>query len=111
MRRGVRSLLLLSFFIVAAAIVWWRHNQVVVHAPTRTAHPPSRSDALVSAIASDNQGNLYVAQQDRDRVLRVSPDGKISAYAGTGERGFSGDSGPALQARLSAPTSIALDPE
>jgi YD repeat-containing protein len=35
----------------------------------------------------------------------------IETVAGTGVRGFSGDGGPATEARLSSPTGVAIDPE
>ena len=42
------------------------------------------------------------------RVIRVSPNGIQTTVAGTGVRGFSGDGGPANQAQLANPTSVAL---
>jgi sugar lactone lactonase YvrE len=57
----------------------------------------------------DSAGNLYVADQGNHRVCKVTPDGKIINIAGTGQKGFSGDDGPATAARLSSPASVALD--
>src|SRR5208337_1325074 len=49
----------------------------------------------------DNAGNLYIADNGNASVRKVTPDGLITTVAGTGETGFSGDSGPANQAQLS----------
>lgn len=62
-----------------------------------------------AAVALDNAGNLYIADTKNDRVRKVTPAGMISTVAGAGERGFSGDGGPAKFARLSAPFSVAAD--
>jgi hypothetical protein len=46
----------------------------------------------------DAAGNLYIA--DEAIVRKVSPDGTITTFAGTGLPGFGGDGGPATAARL-----------
>lgn len=61
------------------------------------------------AVAPD--GTMYVADKSNHRVRRISPDGRISTFAGTGESGYSGDGGPANQARLYFPEAVALDRE
>ena len=58
-------------------------------------------------IAVDSVGNAYVA--DANQIRKIGPDGMISAIAGTGEYGFSGDGGPAAEARLALPTALAVD--
>ena len=59
------------------------------------------------AVAPD--GELYVADQNNHRIRMVSLAGLISTVAGTGSTGFSGDKGPAAQAQLNEPASVALD--
>ena len=61
------------------------------------------------ALALDAMGNLYIAEWLGQRVRRVDPMGVITTVAGTGQRGFSGDGGPAAQAQLFAPVGLALD--
>ena len=51
---------------------------------------------------------LYLV--DGSRVRKLGPDGLLVTVAGAGTFGFSGDGGPATQARLSLPRGIALDP-
>jgi sugar lactone lactonase YvrE len=54
----------------------------------------------------DAHGNLYVA--DYTSVRKIDPSGTITTVAGTGRFGFSGDGGPATEAKLTA-SDIALD--
>jgi hypothetical protein len=61
------------------------------------------------AVASDSQGNVYITDMTSNRVRKVDRHGKISTFAGTGKRGFSGDGGPATRARLFAPWGVAVD--
>jgi sugar lactone lactonase YvrE len=61
-------------------------------------------------VALDPAGNLYIADTYNHRIRKVTPDGTISTYAGTGTPGFSGDGGPATAAQLRYPTSVAVDP-
>src|SRR5215211_6931159 len=57
-------------------------------------------------IAFDARGNLYVA--DYTSVRKIDPSGTIITVAGTGQLGFSGDGGPATEAKLTA-YDLALD--
>jgi sugar lactone lactonase YvrE len=61
------------------------------------------------AAAVDLAGNLYVADGGLNRILKVSPGGLISTFAGTGKVGFSGDGGPATAAELNNPRNLAVD--
>lgn len=45
-------------------------------------------------------GSLLITDVDRDQILQWWPDGRLGVFAGTGQPGFSGDGGPARQARL-----------
>ena len=45
-------------------------------------------------------GDLLVVDSGRDRILRRLPSGKFQVLAGDGERGFSGDGGQAVRAKL-----------
>ena len=62
-------------------------------------------------IQFDSAGHLYIAERDNHVIRKVdAKTGIISTFAGTGNRGFSGDGGPATRAQLRAPHSIAMDP-
>ncbi len=62
---------------------------------------------FASGIAVAPDGTLYVADQGNHRIRRVTPDGIITTVAGT-VKGYSGDNGPAVKARLFWPTSLAI---
>jgi hypothetical protein len=70
-----------------------------------------------TGLAVDALGNLYVADSGNNVIRRVSTNGIITTVAGDvaadqasgGLGGFSGDGGPATQARLNSPQGVALD--
>ncbi|OQW93914.1 MAG: hypothetical protein BWK79_08640, partial [Beggiatoa sp. IS2] len=72
---------------------------------------PATSASLASpqGIAVDNSGNLYIADTNNHRIRKVSTSGIITTVAGTGNWGYSGDSGPAISASLASPQGIAVD--
>ncbi len=82
-----------------------------------TGHGPSGGDGgtalnasfgSLGELAIDSQNNLYAI--DGERVRRITAaTGDIATVAGDGTAGLAGDGGPAVQAELNLPTSIALD--
>ncbi|MPR35737.1 hypothetical protein GBK04_20875 [Cytophagaceae bacterium SJW1-29] len=60
-------------------------------------------------VALDGSGNLYIADQNNNRIRKVSTNGIISTIAGNGTAGFAGDGGAAINASLAAPTGVAVD--
>ncbi len=60
-------------------------------------------------LAVDSAGNLYIADTGNNVIRKVSPDGIITTFAGNGQAGYSGDSGPAASAQLNFPVHMALD--
>ena len=71
----------------------------------------SSSFRSADGIAVDGAGNIYVAEYWGSRVRRISPDGIITTYAGTGASGNSGDGGPANAAQIRDPIGLAIDGE
>lgn len=71
---------------------------------------------LPYGLVSDSAGTLYIADTNNHRIRKVvalpASDGTtliISTVAGTGQSGFSGDGGPAVEAQLNFPRGLALD--
>ena len=60
-------------------------------------------------ITFDAQGNLYIADRDHDAIRKVDKSGIMTTVAGTGQRGYSGDGGPATKAKLNGPLGVVFD--
>ena len=59
-------------------------------------------------IGIDRDGSLIVVDTLSHCVRRVSLDGRMTLVAGIGEPGYSGDTGPAIHARLNEPRAVAF---
>ncbi len=78
---------------------------------TRSQTPKIADDFRV-----DRSGNIYLCACFDHRIYKIEPGGKMSTVAGNGneygsgdQRWFSGDGGPAVDATLHNPWSIAVD--
>ena len=60
-------------------------------------------------VALDHDGNIYIADTGNHRIRRIDATGTITTIAGTGEPGYSGDGGPAVEAQLASPFALAVD--
>jgi sugar lactone lactonase YvrE len=60
-------------------------------------------------IVIDHSGNLYIAEIHGNRIRKIDTHGIITTIAGNGIAGYSGDGGPATQARINEPTGMAID--
>jgi len=74
--------------------------------PARSASLRSPTDVTVAP-----DGIFYIADRGNRRVRVVDTAGIITTVAGTGVWGFGGDGGPATQAELGLPVSVALGPD
>lgn len=55
-------------------------------------------------------GNLFIADTENHVIRRVNAEsGIIETVAGSGEKGFGGDGGPALKAQMNRPHNFAID--
>ena len=63
----------------------------------------------VASLAVDGTGNLYIADYFDHRIRKVDTSGTITTVAGTGGKGFTGDGGPAINARLNRPYGVAVN--
>jgi len=60
-------------------------------------------------VTADNQGNIFIADSENDRIRMVNPAGIITTVAGTGIGGYNGDGGPATGAQLFTPLGVLVD--
>jgi sugar lactone lactonase YvrE len=75
--------------------------------PATSAHLNMPSDVAIAP-----NGDLYIADMHHNRIRKVDARSHIiSTVAGSGVWGYSGDDGPATQARLAGPAGIAVVPE
>lgn len=63
---------------------------------------------IADTAAADSAGNIYFADAIDNQIRKIS-NGQVSVVVGSGTPGFSGDNGPALDAKLTGPRGIALD--
>ena len=96
----VRKVALVNGFIFAVA-----GNGLVVSNTVATQIPMFNP----TFIYLDGNGRAYITEPSRGKVRMVDTSGNISTIAGTGTSGFSGDGGPATDAQLNTPSSVAVD--
>jgi sugar lactone lactonase YvrE len=63
--------------------------------------------AFPYALAMDPAGNLFVSDYSNFRIRKITPDGRISTYAGNGRAAFA--DGPALSASFNGVQGMAFD--
>jgi len=62
-----------------------------------------------SSVALDTIGNIYIGDAGNHVIRKVSPSGIIITFAGNDTFGYSGDGGPATNAKISGASSFAFD--
>jgi protein kinase-like protein/NHL repeat-containing protein len=101
--------------VLVAALLWVLSGAEVVrgNAAALSGPPAGASTARLgpdlNALAVDRHGNVYLAFRDTHTVTKLTPDGALSTVAGDNGDGFSGDGGPATEARLSFPHGLAVE--
>lgn len=71
---------------------------------------PASGSPLASpyGVAVGIDGTIFISESRGARVRTIGPDGTLGTVAGTGEAGFSGDGGAAIDARLDFPLGLDL---
>ena len=76
----------------------------------KTDQPALKTNlAQAYGIAIDYNDNLYVLNRGHSKIYKVGTDGMARRIVGTGRRGFSGDSGPAVEAQISSSNHLVAD--
>ena len=65
--------------------------------------------AFPAALTFDSSGNMYIADSSNSRIRKVTTDGTISTFAGTGDFGYFGDTNTATKAGLNRPYGVIFD--
>ncbi len=69
----------------------------------------SLSISLVDGIAVADNGDIYFARRDHNIISKIDSRGFLHNVVGSGASGFSGDGGPATQAKLRVPAGLCFD--
>ena len=68
----------------------------------------ARLNAVID-VAVNAAGELFIADQNNQRIRKVSAAGIITTLTGSGTAAFSGDGGPAAAAEINNPYGVAVD--
>ena len=63
------------------------------------------------AVCGDSEGNIFICEREGNGLRKVDTRGIITTVAGTGERGYAGDGGPASHATFDGPKAVRCDDE
>ena len=83
-----------------------RHEPVFQ--PSRSALEAGALLDRPQALAVGSNGDVFISNQGSNQVLVRLPNGKVMPFAGDGQAGFGGDNGPAIDAELDVPQSVAV---
>ena len=64
---------------------------------------------VATSAAFSPTGDLYIADWLGNRIRKIAPDGTIMTVAGNGQTGYSGEGGPATEAEIIRPITVAAD--
>lgn len=108
-RRQIRTVSIVAILAAGAALAFWLLPALSTQNLGRR-DPVQRTATVTlgavvtpktpSAMTVGPGGALYVVDTGRDQIVRLLANGKFAVVAGSGKRGFSGDGGSALHARL-----------
>jgi sugar lactone lactonase YvrE len=62
-----------------------------------------------TSIAADDSGNIFIADEDNNRIRKVNSNGIITTVAGNGKGAYSGDGGLATAASINFPGAVTID--
>ncbi len=106
----------ISSFILFLLLDYTTHAQIISTVAGGGINNPGNGGQAIecvletpAGVAVDGAGNFYFCERGAQRVRKVSPDGIITIFAGTGVAGNSGNGGPATAAKLTNPYCLVVD--
>ncbi|MCC9608598.1 hypothetical protein LOC68_09465 [Blastopirellula sp. JC732] len=64
------------------------------------------------AVLADRKGNVYILSRNGNSLAVVDTKGRIRTVVNaSGKKGYSGDGGPAIEAKMNGPKHLAIDPK
>ncbi len=97
------AILPIMVLLSVSAAPGWQAGGKSRPAPIKLVYP--------NGLALDDKGDLYISDIGTHRILKLDRPGGLTVIAGTGEGGYGGDGGPAVNALLNAPHDLAFDAE
>lgn len=70
-----------------------------------------KTGLALDGLAVGPDGTIYVGEENNHVVWAIGPGRRVRRVAGNGQKGFSGDGGPATAAMLSDPHSLVVNPK
>jgi uncharacterized protein (TIGR03437 family) len=65
--------------------------------------------ALIMSVVADNQGNLFIGDEENNRIRQISANGIVTTVAGNGQFYYSGENVPAVTAPVQGGGNVAID--
>ena len=59
-------------------------------------------------VTTGPDGSVYLSDYENHRIRKISPQGIITTYVGTGVAGYAGDGGPATAAKINGPNDLQM---
>lgn len=104
----VRTITAAIFFLPAALAQQYTISTIAGGTPPPTPSPATKiSIAPPTGLVADKSGDVYFTSNHT--IFRLDQNGIVTRIAGTARPGYSGDGGPAINAQLNNPGSLALD--
>lgn len=101
----LRNTLKIKLFLIVLSLFL----ATFAYAKTMAEKATETEISLVDGIALDKKGNIYIAMREHNVISRIDTKGVMTRFAGSGEAGFSGDGGPAINARFMTPAGLTFD--
>jgi sugar lactone lactonase YvrE len=91
--------------VLLVAAVWILPQSARGQEATPAAKPSVRL-IYPNGLAVDRDGQVVISDLGNHSIVRRDAQGRLTKIAGTGKPGFTGDGGPAVDARLNAPFDV-----